>query len=83
MAEPHFLERLAGVATVVVSSLLLMACSERPQTATHRKADGHAYEGTTDGYAVPGWKAGDAASWEQQMKNRAQSQTEYSRTTAP
>ena len=64
---------------VVVACLFAAACSEKPQSATHRKADEHAYEGTTDGYSVPGWKAGDAVSWEQQMKVRAQGQNEYSR----
>jgi len=63
--------------------VLLSACGERAQTATHRKADGHAYEGTTDGFSASGWKAGDAASWEEQMKNRAQGQNEYTRTSAP
>ena len=72
-----------GVACVLLSGLFLVACSEKPQTATHRKADGHAYDGTTDGFAAAGWKAGDAASWEQQIRNRAQGQNEYSRASAP
>ena len=53
----------------VVFALGLCACSEKPQTATQRKADGHAYEGTgNSAYAAAGWKAGDAASWEKVMK---------------
>jgi hypothetical protein len=75
--------RIPALLCVVACGVPLMACTEQPQTATHRKADGHAYEGTNDGHAVPGWKAGDAASWEQQMRTRAQAQTEYSRTSAP
>jgi len=72
-----------GITAVMVLCALLAACGEKPQTATHRKADGHAYDGTTDGFAAAGWKAGDAASWEQQIRNRAQGQNEYSRASAP
>ncbi len=31
-------------------------------------------------YAAPGWKGGDQASWEEQMRKRAQGQNEYTRT---
>jgi hypothetical protein len=74
--------RIAGSIGLLAACVLLAACAEKPQTTT-RKADGRAYEGTNDGHSVPGWKAGDAASWEQQMKNRAQGQNEYTRTSAP
>ena len=75
--------RIPAATVLLAMGVLLAACGEKPQTATHRTADGHAYEGTTDGFSAAGWKAGDAASWEQQMKNRAQSQNEYTRTSAP
>jgi hypothetical protein len=58
----------------------LAACGERPQTASHRKSDTHAYEGPAGAYTAAGWKAGDATSWEQQMRSRSQGQNEYSRT---
>ena len=68
----------------VVLALGLCACSEKPQTATHRKADGHAFEGTgNSAYTAAGWKVGDAASWEKEMKERTQGQNEYSRASAP
>jgi len=61
---------------------LLAACSEKPQTAHTRKSDSQAWSGAPgDPYSVPGWKAGDQASWEQQMRTRAQGQNEYSRAT--
>lgn len=69
---------------IAVAATLLAACAEKPQTAGTRKADTPAYQGAADGYVAPGWKAGDAASWEQQMKTRAQQgQNEYSRASAP
>ena len=75
--------RIAVLALTLASAMALGACSEKSQTATHRKADGHAFEGTVNSaYAAPGWKAGDAASWETQMKERAQGQNEYSRAAA-
>ena len=61
----------------------LAACGEKPQAASHRKADGHAYDGPSTAFSAPGWKAGDEASWEAQMRTRSQGQNEYSRAGAP
>ena len=44
-----------------------------------RKTDVPAWQGAVNPYAAPGWKAGDQASWEQQMRVRAQGQNEYAR----
>ena len=72
------------VVIVLALSLTAVACTEKPQTATQRKADGHAFDGSViTGYTAPGWKAGDATGWDQQMKARSQNQNEYSRTSAP
>ncbi len=60
----------------------LSACGEKAQTAGNRKADVAAYQGTTNGYAAAGWKAGDKTSWEQQMQQRSQGQNENSRAAA-
>lgn len=75
--------RQLGFTAALALCLVLGACGERAQTASHRKSDERAYAGTNDGFSAGGWKAGDAASWEQQMKNRAQGQNEYSRASAP
>ncbi len=64
-------------------ALGLAACGEPSQTATHRKADGHAYDGSiTNVFTVPGWKPGDAASWAEQLKTRSQHQNESVRINA-
>ena len=68
------------VIAALVAVAALAACGEKAQTASGRKADAKAWDGTKDGYAVPGWKAGDQASWEEQMRVRAQGQNEYSRS---
>lgn len=61
----------------------LAACSEKPQTLGTRKADTPASAGTGSAYVAPGWKPGDAASWDEQMRVRAQrGQNEYSRAAA-
>jgi hypothetical protein len=59
----------------------LAACGERPQTgqAPVKKLDTPAAGGAQNAYVAPGWKVGDEASWEQQMKKRAQGQNEYAR----
>jgi hypothetical protein len=48
-----------------------------------RKSDAPAWQGTTgaSAYAADGWKAGDRAAWEQQLRSRNQGQNEYARTT--
>lgn len=75
--------RLRFVA-MALAATLLAACGEKPQTAGTRKADTAAWQGAADGYVAPGWKAGDAVSWEQQLKTRAQQgQNEYTRAAAP
>ncbi len=74
-----------GVRTALGLAALLMlaACAEKPQTGGTRKADVASYKGADNGFGAGGWKAGDQASWEQQMKNRSQGQNEYTRTSAP
>ena len=58
----------------------LVACSETPQTASKRKGDAPAFSGTGGYNTASGWKVGDAASWEAQLRTRSQGQNEYTRT---
>ena len=76
--------RLPVLAAAVVAAVALSACGDKPQELTSAKKPSEpSWQGTNNGYAAPGWKAGDEKSWETQMKNRAQSgQNEYQRTTA-
>ena len=72
---------------ILMACLTLTACAEKPQTAGTRKADVDPVQGAAAGvdpaYTAAGWKAGDATSWEAQMKSRAQNgQNEYSRIGA-
>jgi hypothetical protein len=70
---------MAGVATAVMT---LSACGEKAQTLSPRKADSKPWDAAQNGFVSPGWKAGDQASWEEQMRARAQGQNEYTRTPA-
>jgi hypothetical protein len=67
--------------TFLVLAAALAGCGEKPQTTT-KKVDAHAWEGARDPFVASGWKAGDRASWEQQMRTRAQGQNEYARAPA-
>jgi hypothetical protein len=69
---------LAGVVAVAA----LAACTEKPQTASARKSDAKAWAGPAGAFVAPGWKVGDEASWEAQMRHRAQGQNEYARAAA-
>ena len=66
----------------VAAALVLSACSEKPQTATTRKADDKPWDNANAGYNASGYKAGDASAWETQMRARNQAQNEYNRTQA-
>lgn len=69
---------LGGLALVVG----LAACTERPQEVGKRVVSRAASAGTGNtAYTDPGWKPGDATSWEEHMRSRAQSgQNEYVRS---
>ena len=66
---------LATVATVV----LLSACGDKPQEmGSGVRPDTAAFNGTQTAFVASGWKQGDKASWEQQMRVRTQNgQNEY------
>ena len=69
---------------ILAACIGLAACGEKPQTATVRKVGASAHLGANPAYTAPGWKVGDAASWEAQLKTRAEhGQNEYSRASAP
>ena len=56
---------------LAVGALALAAgCAEREQTATGVKSDAAPFNGTSKPYVAQGWKPGDKASWEAQLKTR-------------
>ncbi|UJW83706.1 hypothetical protein IM738_14345 [Hydrogenophaga sp. SL48] len=71
---------------LAAAALALVACGETPQDLTGQgvKQDGAPYAGVgSSQYAQAGWKVGDKASWEQQLKARAQyGQNDYTRMGA-
>jgi len=70
---------LAGLAALV----LLAACGEKPQTAGTRKSDEQPWQGVAGQTAQAGFKAGDQAAWEEQLRMRTQrGQNEYTRSVA-
>ena len=57
----------------------LVGCGETQQTLGNR-ADVPAYKGTGSNFSDPGWKAGDATSWEQHLKTRTQAKHDYAKS---
>jgi hypothetical protein len=75
------MKRLIAIGAAAALSLGLLGCGDKPQTSGTRKADSHPYTAATGTHTAAGWKAGDAASWESQLKSRTQNgQNEYTRT---
>lgn len=72
--------RLAAALGVASVAVALVACGEKPQAisaSAAKKADGQAWQINDNGYIAPGWTPGDQASWEAQMKKRAQGQNDF------
>jgi len=68
------------VSTALVLAVVLAACGEPNTNAKAPKtADAKTWQGTGGPYAAAGWQAGDQASWEEQLRNRAQAQNEYAK----
>jgi hypothetical protein len=66
---------------LVAAAAALSACGEQPQEMGGTRSDAAPYTGVGKSqYQQPGWKVGDKASWEQQLKSRAQyGMNDYSR----
>ena len=71
--------KFASLAIAIGAVVLLAACGEKPQGSGGVKHDSPSFNGTgSAAYTAPGWKAGDKASWEQQLRSRAQNgQNDY------
>jgi outer membrane biogenesis lipoprotein LolB len=69
---------------MLAATLLLSACAEKAQVAATKQRDARPWQGLAAGQAADaGWKAGDQAAWEEQLRMRAQrGQNEYTRAAA-
>lgn len=70
----------AACMSLLALGFALSACTEKPQTAGTRKSDTEPWAGQASAFAAPGWKGGDRAAWEEQIRNRARGQNDYART---
>ncbi len=58
------------------------ACERSQSGPSARGRDTPAWDAAQDPFVVPGWKSGDEASWESQIRNRTVAgQNEYPRTS--
>ena len=68
------------LSVLLASAVAISACGESTSgNKSTKKADGKAWEGAGPTYAASGWKPGDKASWDEQMRVRVQLQNDYSR----
>ena len=74
-----------GMGVCVALGLAVSGCGEKLQSAGTRKGDVAPSQGASKSavaaYTAQGWKAGDATSWDAQIKRRSEGQNEYSRTS--
>ena len=70
-----------AAAAALMALVALTACGKKPQTGAAIRTDAAPYAGTGSNFMQPGWKAGDKAAWEAQLKARQQyGQNEYTRS---
>ena len=68
------------VAALLAVAVAVSACGESTSgSKSTKKADGKAWEGAGPTFAASGWKPGDKASWDEQMRVRVQLQNDYAR----
>ena len=75
---------IARALLLVVATAALAACSEPPQTADAgaKKVDSAGWtvsDRAPASFMAPGWKSGDKAAWEKQLRDRNQAQNDYLR----
>jgi hypothetical protein len=73
-----------AIAAATALTLALAACGEKPQTmdGAARQADAQPWsvsDAANPAFRAPGWKDGDKAAWEQQIRQRNQAQNDYAR----
>jgi hypothetical protein len=74
--------RTLAVLTLAAAAVAAAGCAERDQTASGVKSDTAPFQGTSKQppFMAAGWKQGDRANWEQQMKVRTvQGQNDYAK----
>jgi len=70
------------VLAIAAAVLALAACSDAGNRAPgERSLDSKSSDAAQNAFVAPGWKSGDAASWEAQLRTRTQAQNEYARVT--
>ncbi|MEO6408393.1 MAG: hypothetical protein ABIO45_06520 [Burkholderiaceae bacterium] len=75
---------ICRAAGLVLIMLVFSGCAERVQTAEagRKKVDTAAWitsDAATPAFTAPGWKVGDKAAWEEQLRKRNQAQNDYVR----
>ncbi|HUL65475.1 MAG TPA: hypothetical protein VLW55_12740 [Burkholderiaceae bacterium] len=60
----------------------LTACEKTQTAPSARKPDSKQWEAAQNPFVAPGWKSGDEASWEAQLRKRASRQNEYASARA-
>ncbi len=77
--------RALSTVAILLAAFAVAACGETPQDASAAgvKVDRPVYQGVGESpFVAPGWKAGDRASWQAELKARAQyGQNDYTRMT--
>lgn len=73
-----------GVAVfAILIGTAVSGCGENVQTApvgAARKADSQSWQIKDNGFVAPGWTPGNEASWDAQLKKRAQAQNDFATT---
>ena len=78
----HVLTRVMQLGAGLGVALALAGCGSSSSESNAKasvKHDGKTWESSDTAFAARGYKPGDAAAWDAQMRTRAQNQNDYSR----
>ncbi len=74
------MRRALAIAALAAAAVLVSACGEEVQTVPMggaRKVDERPWVANNNPYVAPGWTPGNEASWDAQLRNRAQAQNDF------
>ena len=74
--------RWLSALALAASMSAVAACGETVQTvpaSTAKALDGSSWQLKDNGFAAAGWTPGNEASWDAQLKKRAQAQNDFAR----
>jgi hypothetical protein len=70
---------MKSIVIALALAAAVASCEKSQSGPSARGRDTEPWDAARNPFVVPGWKSGDEASWESQIRNRTAGQNEYPR----